>query len=466
MIQIKARAILTEDIVHMDITGLIAKYDRAVPRYTSYPTAPHFTTAIDGGVYARWLRELPEDAALSLYLHVPFCASLCRFCACHTTVVNRPEPLELYGVTLMAEIDLVADTIGGRRTVRHIHWGGGTPTQLPADTMLAVMRRLRARFDVAADAEIAVEIDPRTLTDASLRALAAMGTNRVSLGVQDFDPAVQDAINRHQSLALTEDCAVRLRSAGIDAINLDLIYGLPYQTTEGVIGTAEQALGLKPRRAAVFGYAHVPWMKKHQALIPDASLPSTVERFAQRQAIEDTFLAHGYTAIGLDHFALPDDPLARAADDSRLRRNFQGYTTDAAEVLIGIGASSIGAMPRGYVQNHPAVPVWRDTIRAGVLPTARGVALTGADRTRRAIIEQIMCHLSANPFAIAADGGLDPAELTDAEPALRDLETDGLIARDGDLIAVTERGRPFVRAVAAAFDSYLARGVARHSVAV
>jgi oxygen-independent coproporphyrinogen-3 oxidase len=463
MIQIKARRPPTEDISGMDITGLIAKYDRAVPRYTSYPTAPHFSTAIDGGVYAGWLRALPEDAALSLYLHVPFCASLCRFCACHTTVVNRPEPLELYGETLKGEIDLVATMIGGRRAVRHIHWGGGTPTQLPADTMLAVMRRLRTRFDVAPDAEIAVEIDPRTLRDDSLAALAAMGTNRVSLGVQDFDPNVQDAINRHQSLALTEDCAMRLRSVGIDAINLDLIYGLPHQTIAGVIETAASALGLKPSRAAVFGYAHVPWMKKHQALIPDASLPNTAERFAQRRAIEDTFLAHGYAPIGLDHYALPDDALARAAANSRLRRNFQGYTTDAAEVLIGLGASSIGALPQGYAQNHPGVPAWRDAIRGGVLPIARGVALTNADRTRRAIIEQIMCHLTANPFEIAAGGDTD---LADAEPALRDLEADGLLERDGDRITVTDRGRPFVRAVAAAFDAYLARGAARHSVAV
>lgn len=450
----------------MDIPGLIAKYDRAVPRYTSYPTAPHFSTAIDGGVYARWLRTLPEDAALSLYLHVPFCASLCRFCACHTTVVNRPEPLALYGVTLMAEIDLVADLIGGRRSVRHIHWGGGTPTQLPADTMLAVMRLLRARFDVARDAEIAVEIDPRTLADDSLAALAAIGTNRVSLGVQDFDPRVQDAINRHQSLALTEDCAARLRAAGIDAINLDLIYGLPYQTTSGVIETAERALGQKPSRAAVFGYAHVPWMKKHQALIPDHSLPGSAARFAQRQAIEDTFLAHGYVPVGLDHFALPDDALARAAAESRLRRNFQGYTTDAAQVLIGLGASSIGALPQGYVQNHPGVPPWRDAVRNGVLPIARGVALTDADRTRRAIIEQLMCHFTANPFEIAANNGSVPSDLADAEPALRSLEEDGLMERDGDRITVTKRGRPFVRAVAAAFDSFLARGAARHSAAV
>jgi len=367
---------------------------------------------------------------------------------------------------MAAEIDLIADKIAGRRTVRHIHWGGGTPTQLPADTMLAVMRQLRERFDVAKDAEIAVEIDPRTLTDDSLTALATMGTNRVSLGVQDFDPLVQETINRYQSLELTEDCAARLRSAGIDAINLDLIYGLPHQTTPGVIETARLALGLNPSRAAVFGYAHVPWMKKHQALIPVDSLPDTAERFIQRQAIEDTFLAHGYVPIGLDHFARPDDALVRAAEGSRLRRNFQGYTTDDAPILLGLGASAIGALPQGYVQNQPGVPAWRNAIRNGILPVARGVALTGADRTRRAIIEQIMCRFTANPIEIALAGGHDPAELADSEPALRGLEEDGLLERDRGQITVTERGRPFVRAVAAAFDSYLARGTARHSVAV
>lgn len=450
----------------MDIQTLIAKYDRAVPRYTSYPTAPHFSKATDGAVYAGWLRALPESEALSLYFHVPFCAALCRFCACHTTVVNKPEPLEAYGKTLMAEIDLVADMLTSRRPVRHIHWGGGTPTRLAPATMEAVMRRVRDRFAVLPDAEIAVEVDPRTLGPENIAGLAAIGTNRVSLGVQDFDPKVQHAINRHQSLELTEVCADRLRAAGIEAINLDLIYGLPYQTVEGVIRTATQALGLSPSRAAVFGYAHVPWMAKHQALIPEDALPDTTERFRQRQAIEDVFSDHGYAVVGLDHFARQDDPLARAAAAGRLRRNFQGYTTDEAEVLLGFGASSIGAMPNGYIQNLPGVPAWRDAVRAGTPPIARGIALTDADRLRRAIIERVMCDLAVNPAAIAIAAGAAPETLDDALPALAALEEDGLIHRDGDWIAVTERGRPFVRAVAAAFDSYLPRGVARHSAAV
>ena len=450
----------------MDIPSLIAKYDRAVPRYTSYPTAPHFSAATDGAVYADWLRGLPDDTALSLYFHVPFCAALCRFCACHTTVVNHPEPLEAYGATLMQEVDLVADTLGGRRAVRHIHWGGGTPTRLAPATMEAVMRRVRQRFDVLEDAEIAVEIDPRTLGPDNIAGLAAIGTNRVSLGVQDFDPRVQHAINRHQSLELTEVCADRLRAAGIGAINLDLIYGLPHQTVEGVARTARQALALGPSRAAVFGYAHVPWMAKNQVLIPEDALPDTTERFRQRQAIEDVFRDHGYAVIGLDHFARHDDALGIASASGRLRRNFQGYTTDEAEVLLGFGASSIGALPGGYVQNHHAVPAWRDAVRAGVLPIARGIGLTEADRLRRGVIERVMCDFAVNPRAAAVAVGAEPDCLDDAEPALRALTEDGLVRRDGEWVVVTEKGRPFVRAVAAAFDSYLARGVARHSAAV
>jgi oxygen-independent coproporphyrinogen-3 oxidase len=450
----------------MDITDLIAKYDRRVPRYTSYPTAPHFSRAVDGTAYAGWLAALPQQAELSLYLHVPFCASLCLFCACHTTVTRRPEPLAAYTRDLLAEIDLVAAAIGRTAPVRHVHWGGGSPTALPPAALLAVMQRLRTRFDIPPDAEVAVEIDPRTLTPEGVEGLAAMGVNRVSLGVQDFDPQVQQAINRHQSLEVTATCAERLRAAGIGSINLDLIYGLPYQTVDGVTETVRQALTLDPDRAAVFGYAHVPWMKKHQALLPEAALPGTANRFAQRQAVEATLTGHGYHAIGLDHFARPDDRLAQAAAQGRMKRNFQGYTTDEAPVLLGLGASSIGSLPQGYVQNEPGVPAWRDAIQAGRLPTARGVAMTPADRLRRDVIEQIMCSLAVDLRATAARHGTDLAALMDAAPALQDLARDGLIDWQGERVSVTTLGRPFVRGVAAAFDTYLRPDGARHSAAV
>jgi oxygen-independent coproporphyrinogen-3 oxidase len=450
----------------MAIADLLAKYDQRVPRYTSYPTAPHFSAAVGAGDYARWLRDLRDGAALSLYLHVPFCASLCLFCACHTTVARNPAPMLAYAETLQAEIDRVADAIGRRLAVRHVHWGGGTPTSLPSTAMRAVMARLRARFTVADDAEIAVEIDPRTLGSDSLDALAEIGTNRASLGVQDFDPTVQAAINRHQSFELTEACVEQLRERGIRSINLDLIYGLPHQTESGVARTVATALRLAPDRAAVFGYAHVPWMKKHQALLPEAALPDAMARYRQRQVIEDVVRDRGLVPVGMDHFAHPADPMARAASDRRLKRNFQGYTTDEAPVLLGFGASSIGSLPNGYVQNHAVVPVWRDAVRAGKLPTARGIALTDDDRLRRAVIERIMCDFSVDLREVAAAQDADPARLMDAAPALQGLARDGLIEWDGFGLSVTEIGRPFVRTVAATFDSWLRPGGARHASAV
>lgn len=466
LIQIKARTPICGKHFAMDLETLLAKYDRRVPRYTSYPTAPHFSPAINAAHYAAWLGALPDDTALSLYLHVPFCARLCYFCACHTTVVHRPEPLISYGNAMLAEIDLIADAIGRRLTVQHVHWGGGTPSALPPELMRAVMERLRARFAFRPDTEIAIEVDPRELSDASLAAVGAMGATRASLGVQDFDPVVQHAINRIQDYALTADCAERLRSVGVRSVNLDLVYGLPHQTEAGVRHTVEQALQIGPDRAAVFGYAHVPWMKKHQALLPEEALPGAHERFAQRQAVEEVLVAHGYVPVGLDHFALPDDSLARAAADARLKRNFQGYTTDDAPVLLGIGASSIGSLPQGYVQNLPSIPAWRDAVRAGMLPVARGVALTAEDRLRRAVIEQIMCQHQVDLREVAAAHGADPASLMDAAPVLQEMARDGLVEWDGYRVTVTAEGRPLVRSVASAFDTYLRSGAGRHSAAV
>ena len=450
----------------MESQQRLEKYDRLVPRYTSYPTAPHFSDRVTADDYAAWLGAIPADAPLSLYLHVPFCASLCLFCACHTTVVTQAAPLLAYADTLQREIALVAGMIGRRQRVQHIHWGGGTPTSLPTRAMQAVMTALRRQFDVAAMAEVAVEIDPRTLSAAAVETLAAMGTTRVSLGVQDFDPTVQAAIGRHQDYALTARCAAQLRAVGIQSLNLDLIYGLPHQTTEGLRDTVRQALALRPDRVAIFGYAHVPWMKKHQALIQSDALPGREERFAQQQAAELAVMDAGYVRIGLDHFALPDDAMAQAAANSRLKRNFQGYTTDDAPILLGLGASSIGSLPQGYVQNHPSVPAWRDAIRADRLPVARGIALTDEDRLRRDVIEQIMCGFSVDLAATAARHGSALASLMDAAPALQTMARDGLVDWDGCRLSVRPEGRPFVRNVAAAFDTWLRPGAERHSAAV
>ena len=449
----------------MNIDALIAKYDTPVPRYTSYPTAPHFSPAVDAATYGAWLRALPE-VPLSLYLHVPFCAQLCWFCGCHTTAVHSAAPVEAYADLLLAEIDRLAETIGRRAPVAHVHWGGGSPTALPAARLIEIMQRLRDRFAFADDAEIAVEVDPRTADDAALDALATIGCTRASLGVQDFDARVQAAVNRHQSFETTRDCALALRRRGVWSLNLDLMYGLPFQTEASVAATVEQALDLRPDRIAVFGYAHVPWMKKHQSLLPEDQLPGAVERWKQFFAAEAVITRRGWRAIGLDHYALPGDALAVAAERATVRRNFQGYTTDDAAVLLGIGASSIGSLPQGYVQNAAPVPEYRDRIRAGELATKRGVALTAEDRLRRDVIEQLMCQGEVDLAATAARQGADPAGLRQAGPALALLAQDGLIDWDGTTVRMRAEARPLVRTVAAAFDAYFNPQPGRHARAV
>jgi oxygen-independent coproporphyrinogen-3 oxidase len=450
----------------MRAAELIACYDQRVPRYTSYPTAPHFAAAVDAGVYATWLQAMASNTPLSLYLHVPFCARLCLFCGCHTTAVNQTAPVEAYAHTLLAEIDLLATTIHRRLEVRHVHWGGGTPTMLPPHSMRAIDARLRERFEIRSDAEIAVEVDPRTLDTPALEALASIGVSRASVGIQDVDPAVQNAIGRIQPWEASASSVARLRQIGIRSINLDLLYGLPYQTEASVAATMRDALTLAPERVAVFGYAHVPWMKKHQALLPSAALPDAMSRYAQCRAAERVLRDSGYEAIGLDHFARPEDQLAIAARTGALHRNFQGYTTDDAPVLLGLGASSIGSLPQGYVQNASSVPSWRAAIRDGRLPVVRGVALTREDRLRRAVIERIMCDLSVDLATVAARHDAAPSSLMDAAPALEQMSRDGLIHWSGDRLTVTDVGRPFARTVAAAFDTYLRTGAARHAVAV
>lgn len=448
---------------------LAARYHGRVPRYTSYPTAPHFHPGIGAETYTQWLAELPADAVISLYLHVPFCDRLCLYCGCNTTVVRNDQPKRAYAMQLVRELDLLADQLGRRASVSHVHWGGGTPTAMPADCLTGIMDHIRRRFQLRADAEVAIEIDPTSLTPACLDALRLMGVNRASLGVQDFDASVQEAIGRQQSFAETDAAAKALRELGVTSLNLDLIYGLPHQTTDSVARTARQALALGADRAAVFGYAHVPWMKKHQSLIPEAALPGAEARLAQERMIRQVLEQEGgYIPVGLDHYARPGDAMAMAARHKALHRNFQGYTTDAAPVLLGVGASSIGALPQGYVQNASSVPAYAAAIEAGRLPVARGVALSADDRLRRAVIERIMCDLELDIPALARARGADAAPLLRDAAPLDDFLRDGLVEWDGAFLRVTARGRPFIRNVAALFDCYLKQGSAapRHAAAV
>lgn len=436
-----------------------------VPRYTSYPTAPHFHAGIDAATYRRWLRDLPPGAPLSLYIHVPFCDTLCWFCGCRTTVVNNYAPMRDYLDHLLAEIAMVAELAADGHPVTHMHWGGGSPTLLRPNDVAKLNAALRLRFAFAAGAAFAVEIDPRGFGAEHADALAAAGLTRASVGLQDCDPVVQRAINRVQSEDETARAVALLRARGVCSLNIDVIYGLPHQTVSGIARTIDFALSLAPDRLAVFGYAHVPHFKKHQALIPDAALPGIAERHAQAEAVQTRLKSAGYAAIGLDHFAKAGDSLAIAQREGRLARNFQGYTTDSAPALLGFGTSAIGSLPQGYVQNVSDTPSYRAAIRAGALPTARGAALSEDDRLRRAVIERLMCDLSVDLDALAAPYGKTRADFSDAVASLRTLERDKLVVIDEGRISVPESARPAIRLVCAAFDAYLTPE-GRHAVAV
>ncbi|WP_040485168.1 oxygen-independent coproporphyrinogen III oxidase [Lutibaculum baratangense] len=439
---------------------------RQVPRYTSYPTAPHFCAAVDAGVYAGWLSELPRREPVSVYLHVPYCRTICHYCGCHTKAIRRDGPIFEYAETLGREIDLVRQKAGERFPVSHLHWGGGTPSILPRQAFLDLAARLAEAFDLQPGAEHAIELDPRTVTRELARTLSEIGVTRASLGVQDFGEHVQKAIGRIQPFPQVSAAVDALRETGIEALNFDLMYGLPQQRAQDVARSVELALSLRPDRVALFGYAHVPWMKSHQKLIRTEELPGAMERLEQADLAADLLVAEGYVRVGLDHFARPDDPMSTMLRSGTLRRNFQGYTTDSATTLIGLGVSSIGRMPQGYVQNAPDIGGWRRAVEAGVLPSARGRALEPEDVARAAVIERLMCDLEADHGEVALAHGLPVDLMDDAEPALRELEEAGIVELRGRHLRVPEAMRSFARLPAAAFDAYLAPQAARHSLAV
>lgn len=447
---------------------LIARYDGRAPRYTSYPTAVQFHPAVDAGTHAAWLAELDPEQAVSLYLHIPFCARLCWYCGCHTRATTRAEPVTDYVGQLIEELALVETALPGNMMAREIHLGGGTPNMLSLDDLARLFTALRRVFTVTSDARVAAELDPAVLTREWVQAAAFHGLSRASIGVQDLSPRVQRAVNRIESFEVVQNAVGWLREAGVLSINLDLMYGLPKQRTADVLSTLDQILTLRPERLALFGYAHVPWMKANQQLIREADLPGPEERFEQSEAAAARLIAEGYVRIGLDHYALPEDELSMALAEHRLHRNFQGYTTDPNAVLIGLGASSISKLPQGFVQNHAQERLWREAIAAGRLPTARGVALTAEDRFRGEIIERLMCDLevdladvrSRHERACAVD------DLREAENRLAPFLADGLAVASDGRVRVTDAGRPLVRSIAAAFDSYLDPSAVRHSRSV
>ncbi|UPY34987.1 oxygen-independent coproporphyrinogen III oxidase [Sediminicoccus sp. KRV36] len=430
-----------------------------LPRYTSYPTAPHFGP-MEEGLYRSWLGRMPAGAALSLYAHIPFCHELCWYCGCHTSVTRNEARIARYAAALEREAETLARALPADGLVQQLHLGGGTPSALGGARLTRLMGRLRALFPFAPEAELSVELDPRTLTQDAVDALATAGFTRASLGLQDANAEVQARMGRIQPEAMLREAVDRLRRTGIRSINLDMMYGLPGQTAAHVRATARLAAELGAERVAVFGYAHVPWMKPSQKAIRVEELPAAQDRLEQAEAATQALRTAGYLSIGLDHFARPQDSMARACADGKLRRNFQGYTTDQANYLLGLGASSIGATPEGYAQNLPDERGYVAAVEAGRLPIARGLTLTAEDIARRAAIERVMCDLALDLDALA------PGILATARPGLEVLEAQGLVRLSGAWLTVPEEARPFLRHVAACFDAYLGAGKGRHSVAV
>lgn len=437
---------------------LLHRYNVAGPRYTSYPTAPVWREGVGPGDYEEILAESNagrEPAPLSLYLHIPFCESLCYFCACTVVITGNHSVEDPYLALLEREIDWVAERVGGEREVVQLHWGGGTPTYLAPDRITRLAAKLRAAFPFAPDAEVGVEIDPRVTTPAHLAALRAAGFNRLSMGVQDFDPAVQEAINRVQTYEGTRALVESAREMGFDSVNIDLIYGLPLQTPDSFLATIERILEIGPDRLAVYSYANVPWLKKHQKLL-ETRLPGEREKFEIFRTALTRFAAAGYEYIGMDHFARPEDELSRARRERTLHRNFQGYTTKAGTDLIGMGVSAIGAVGNAFVQNRRELAAYRSAVESEGTATFRGFRLSFDDRLRRDVIGNLLCHGVIVIPEIESAFGIDFREyFADSLHRLAPCEEDGLVDISATEVRATALGRVFLRNLAMCFDSYL-----------
>ncbi|GBD00532.1 Oxygen-independent coproporphyrinogen III oxidase [bacterium HR18] len=440
--------------------ALVTKYNRPGPRYTSYPPAPHFRPDIDAEAIVRLLQEdnlQPKLGPLSLYVHLPFCRSLCYYCGCHMMVTHRPEKIAQYLKYLAREIALVARWVAPERQVVQLHWGGGTPTYLAPAQIVGLMEVLRAHFSFADKAELGIEADPRGLTKAHLEAARQAGFNRISFGVQDLDLKVQQAINRIQPYEQVAEVTHWARELGFESISYDLIYGLPHQQVAQFEQTIRRVIALGPDRISLFSYAHVPWKKKHQRLIQEAWLPSPAEKLQLfLRAVELLTTEGGYRYIGMDHFARPEDPLSRALDEGTLQRNFQGYSTHGGTELYAFGISAISQLRDAYVQNVLTLPEYYAALDAERLPVGKAYRLTEEDLLRRHVIMSLMCHFRLDIADVERRFGIAFAEhFADALAQLRALEADGLVVCTPEAITVTEIGRFFIRNVAMTFDAYL-----------
>ncbi|NOC85217.1 oxygen-independent coproporphyrinogen III oxidase [Ruegeria sp. HKCCD6428] len=428
-------------------------FDAKVPRYTSYPTAPHFSNDVGSDMFGDWISGIKPGSAISLYIHVPFCRRLCWFCACRTQGTQTDNPVIAYVDVLKAELDLLAARLPEGVVLSRLHWGGGTPTLLNAQLMRELAQHILGIVPMGPNAEFSVEIDPNEIDEARLDALADAGMNRASIGVQDFDDEIQKTIGRIQSYDTTRDAIDMIRERGITSLNADILYGLPHQTKARMTESVQKLLSLNPDRVALYGYAHVPWMAKRQQLIPSDALPTPEQRLELFDTARRLFLWDNYAEIGIDHFATQDDGLTHALRAGRLKRNFQGYTNDQADVLIGVGASSISRFPQGYAQNAPATSAHTKAIRDGQFSTSRGHLFKGQDILRARLIEALMCDFKIDTAEILRDHDVSAAELDEMYHAAN-ASFDGMLQITEAGLFIPPEARALTRMIARSFDAY------------
>ncbi len=439
--------------------GLLKKYDKAGPRYTSYPTAPYFHEGVDEKTFLSHIHHDDQNIAnrdLSLYFHIPFCDTLCYFCGCNMMVTRNQSKIEQYIKYLEKEIKLLKPHIGADRKVKQLHWGGGTPTHLSPDQIRRLGKVIHTYFDFHEDAEVGVEIDPRELTRDHMVALSEVGFNRCSMGIQDFDEQVQKAVNRIQPESITRDAVEWARELGFTSINLDLMYGLPHQNHKTYGETIDKVLGMHPDRLAVFNYAHLPNMIKHQQLIKEEWLPSGDQKLELLKLSIEKLNDGGYVYIGMDHFARPDDELTLAMQNGTLYRNFQGYSTHAGINLFAIGITSIGMLSDIYIQNYKKLDDYYKALDSGKLPVMRGVTLNADDQLRREVITELMCNFRIDKSKFEDKYKIQfDTYFEEALENLRSFESDNLIILESHQLTVTDIGRLLIRNIAMNFDYYL-----------
>jgi len=445
-----------------ELLSRMGVYTSRAPRYTSYPTAALFSPQVDGHFIADQLQKLPTETPVSIYIHIPFCERLCWFCACRTQGTRTSRPVQIYLETLKNEIRQLGKNLPDGLKMARLHWGGGTPTILDPDLIDSLNETIFENLTPADDFEFSVEIDPTLVDQDKITALRKGGMSRASIGVQDFAPEVQKAIGRMQSVEQTRECVDMLRDSGITSLNMDILYGLPHQTRETVLQTVEHVKDLAPDRIALYGYAHVPWMAKRQQMIEEENLPDGPARRGLFSQMSKSLSDAGMVPIGIDHFAKPADSLSQATETGKLRRNFQGYTTDTCDTLLGLGASAISKLPGGYAQNAPKSSQYMRMIGAGNFATQRGVELTEQDKLRARAIEMVMCDFALDTLELRADFGDEINQLADALTAIRAKFAEALEFHDTGFV-IRDHKRALARLISLEFDEYISED-ARYSM--